>query len=222
MKVSVIVPTLDEEEAIGKVLRDIPKGLVDEVIVVDSSSDGTAKIAESFGAKVILESKKEYGRALQSGVEKAEGEVVVYIDGDYSYDPRDIPRIVQPILSGKFDVVLGNRFKGMMLPGSMSFLNRFGNFVISMVFSILLLRRVGDTQCGLKAIRKRVLDGFSYHDYGMSYGTEQIIKLVKRGARVGIVPVKYRPRIGKTKLHAWTDGYNIFKVILRESFGKHR
>jgi len=222
MSVTVIIPTLDEEEAIGKVLGDIPKGIIDEVIVVDSSSDGTAKIAESFGAKVILESRMEYGRALQSGVEKAEGEVIVYIDGDYSYDPRDIPRVVQPILSGKFDVVLGNRFKGVMLPGSMSFHNRFGNLVISIVFSVLLLRRVGDTQCGLRAIRKRILDGFSYHDYGMPYVTEQLIKLVRRGARVGIMPVNYRPRIGKTKLRAWADGFEILKVILRERFGKHR
>lgn len=214
-KVSIIIPTLNEQHAIGKVCRKIPTG-IDEVIVVDSSSDATAEIAKSFGAKVIVERRKGYGRALQSGVEKAEGEVVVYIDGDYTYSPRDIRRLVEPILNGEYDVVLGSRLNGVMYPGSMDLLNRVGNFVISLIFSLFFLRRVYDTQCGLRAMRKRLLEGLSYEDYGMPYVTEQLIKLLMKGARVGNVPVIYRPRIGTTKLCTWTDGFKILKVILRE------
>jgi glycosyltransferase involved in cell wall biosynthesis len=162
--------------------------------------------------------RKGYGRALQTGIENAPGDIVVYMDGDFTYDPSDISQIVEPILSGKCDVVLGNRLNGRMYPGAMSLLNRVGNILLSLIFSLVFLRGVKDTQCGLRAIRKRFLDGLSYRDYGMPYVTEQLIKLVKRGARIGNVPIAYRPRIGETKLCAWTDGFRILKVILRELF----
>jgi len=221
LKVSVIVPTLNEEKAIGKVLHDMPRDDFDEIIVVDSSTDGTAKIAESLGAKVVFEWRKGYGRALQSGIEKAFGNIVVYVDGDYTYDPQDIPRIVEPILSDKCDVVLGNRLNNKMQHRAMNLLNRVGNTMISLIFSLVFLRRVIDTQCGLRAIRKRFLDGLSYRNYEMPYITEQLIKLIKKGARINNISVTYRPRIGTTKLCAWSDGFKILKVILRERFGKH-
>lgn len=219
MKVSVIIPTLNEEDAIGKVLAEVRAiNVVDEVIVVDSSTDATAKIAESLGAKVISESRKGYGRALQSGVEKASGDIVVYIDGDYTYDPRDIPQIVKPILSGKYDAVLGNRLNSKMQSGAMSILNRFGNTLISLIFNLFFFKKVHDTQCGLRAIRRRFLEGLSYRNYGMTYVTEQLIKLVKEGARIANIPIVYRPRIGTTKLCTWTDGFKILKMISRERF----
>lgn len=221
MKVSVIVPTLNEEGAIGKVLAEVRTvKVVDEVIVVDSSTDATAKIAESLGAKVIFESREGYGRALQTGTETARGDIIVYIDGDYTYDSRDVPRIVEPILNGKYDVVLGNRLNKRMQSGAMDLLNKFGNTLISLIFSLFFFERVDDTQCGLRAIRKRFLEEISYRDYGMPYVTEQLIKLVKKGARIGNVAVTYRPRIGTTKLCSWTDGFKILKVILEDRFGK--
>jgi glycosyltransferase involved in cell wall biosynthesis len=220
MRVSLVIPTLNEEEAIGKVLSDIPTDIVDEVLVADSSSDATPRIAMSFGAKVILERRKGYGRALQSGVENSEGEIVVYMDGDYTYNPRDIPKVIEPILSGKCDVVIGNRLSRMMYPRAMNILNRFGNSVISLFLSVTFLRRVTDTQCGLRAIRRRFLEEFHYRDYGMPYVTEQLIKLVKKGARIDNVVVAYRPRVGETKLSAWTDGFKIMKAVLRERLSR--
>lgn len=218
LRISVIIPTLNEEDAIGHVLKEVPWKVVDEVIVVDSSYDATAKIAESLGAKVIFERREGYGRALQSGVTKAKGDIVVFIDGDHSYDPQDIYNVVEPILNGKYDVVLGDRLRGSMLQGSMVFLNRFGNLLISLIFSIVFRKMIGDTQCGLRAIRKKFLNGLFYENYGMPYVTEQLIKLINRGARVGNVLIKYRPRIGTTKLCAWTDGFKILKVILKGMF----
>jgi len=216
---SVIVPTLNEAEAIEKVLTDVRMvDVVGEVIVVDSSTDATAKIAEDFGAKVIFESRKGYGRALQSGVEKAKGDIVVYIDGDYTYDARDIPRILEPILLGKYDVVLGNRLNKKMQSSAMNLLNRFGNTLISLIFSLVFFKKVDDTQCGLRAIRKRFLEKQSYRNYGMPYVTEQLIKLIRAGAKIANIPVIYRPRIGTTKLCTWTDGFKILKVIFRERF----
>lgn len=215
-KVTVIIPTLNEASAIGKVLSEMPNELLDEVIVVDSSSDDTSRIAQGFGAKVILETRKGYGRALQTGIENARGEIVVYIDGDYTYDASEIVDVVKPILDGKCDAVLGSRLRGRMLPNSMSKLNKLGNLILSLVFDVLFFKRVSDTQSGFRAIKKSFLEGLSCRDYGMPYVIEQLIKLVKIGARVGEVPIKYRPRIGKTKLCAWTDGFKILKVILRE------
>jgi len=217
-KVTIIIPTLNEALAIKKVLFNIQNEFLDEVIVVDSSSDETPEIAKDFGVTVIREIRKGYGRALQTGIENAQGDIVVFIDGDYTYDPKDIPRIVEPILSGKCDVVLGNRLNGKLYPQAMDLVNRIGNTILSLIFSIVFFRRVNDTQCGLRAIRKQFLEGISYKDYGMPYATEQLAKLVKKGARIGNVSITYRPRIGVTKLCKWTDGFSILKVILRELF----
>jgi glycosyltransferase involved in cell wall biosynthesis len=216
LKISLIVPTLDEEEAIGKVLTDVPRDLVDELIVVDGSSDATALIAQSLGARVVPEGRKGYGRALQSGIENSDGDILIYIDGDGSYDARDIRNIVEPILNDECDVVLGNRFNQRMQCGAMPLLNRVGNHALSLVFSFFFVKRVHDSQCGLRAIRRGLLACKSYDDFGMSYVTEQLIKLVREHARVRSVPVAYRPRVGRTKLSLWTDGFKILKVILRE------
>ena len=216
LKISVIVPTLDEEASIGQVLTDMPMDVVDELIVVDGSTDATAKIAQGLGAKIVLESRMGYGRALQSGIEKSVGDVLVYIDGDGSYDSRDIAKVTEAIMKGECDVVLGNRFNKGMQIGAMPLLNRIGNHALSIFFSLFFAKRVHDSQCGLRAVRKQILERTHYNDYGMPYVTEQLIKLVKRHARVRSVPITYRPRTGRTKLSLWTDGFKILKVILRE------
>ena len=216
LKISVIVPTLNEEVAIGQVLMDIPRDIVDEVIVVDGSTDATAKIAKSLGARIVLEWRRGYGRALQTGIDKSVGDVLVYIDGDSSYDAKDIPRVVAPILKGECDIVLGNRFSRGMQPGAMPFLNRIGNLALSLFFNVLFGKRVHDTQCGLRAVRKQMVEWNYCHNYGMPYVTEQLIKLIRQNARVCSVPVAYRPRIGRTKLSPWTDGFKILEIMLRE------
>jgi glycosyltransferase involved in cell wall biosynthesis len=216
--VSVVIPTLNEEDSIGKVLAEIPKDVVDEVIVVDSSTDNTPKIAEKMGAKVIHEPTIGYGRALQTGIKNAKGDVVVYIDGDHSYDPKAISRLVAPIIKGECDVVLGRRLERKMLPRSMSPVNRFGNLMLSMIFDLLFLEGVKDTQSGFRAIRKRLLEDIRYENYGMPYVTEQLIKLAKKFALIKEVQIKYRPRIGITKLCTWTDGFKILKCIVKQRF----
>lgn len=216
--ISLVIPTLNEEKAIGKVLAEIPRDIVDEVIIVDSSIDNTPKIAEEMEAKVIRELRRGYGRALQTGIENAMGDVVVYMDGDYSYNPREISKIVQPILKGEHDIVLGCRLSQKMLPKSMNFLNKFGNLALSLIFDLFFLKKIKDTQSGFRAVKKVSLKNLTYRDYGMPYGTEQLIKLVKVGVRIGEIPITYRPRIGETKLCAWTDGFKILKCMFKERF----
>jgi glycosyltransferase involved in cell wall biosynthesis len=215
MKVSIIIPTLNEEKAIGKVLAEMPKDSIDEVIVVDSSSDATAKVAQGLGASIASEKRIGYGRALQTGLERARGDIVVYMDGDYTYDSKDIPLIVDPILSGKYDVAIGNRLNRRMHPEAMSFINRFGNLLISLAFSLLFMTKVYDTQSGMRAIRKGLLKNYVPKDLGMPYVTEQLIRLIKNGARVCNVPISYRVRIGSTKLCTWTDGLKVLNVMIR-------
>ena len=217
MKVSLIIPTLNEEEAIVKVLKDVPP-VVNEVIIVDSSNDDTSKLAQSFGVEIVHEERLGYGRALQTGIEKASGDIIVYMDGDCTYNPKEISCIVQPIIEGTYDVVLGSRLKGKMLHGSMNRLNKIGNLVLSLVFNALFFKRISDTQTGFRAVKRPLLNGLSYRDYGMSYATEQLVQLVKMNIRISEVPITYHPRIGKTKLHPLPDGFKILKVILREKF----
>jgi glycosyltransferase involved in cell wall biosynthesis len=207
---------MNEEEAISAVLKDVPWDAVDEVIVVDSSTDDTAQVAESLGARVIHEESRGYGRALQRGIDVAKGDIIVFIDGDYSYDPQDISRVVRPILSRECDVVVGNRLNGLMSKDSMQLPNKIGNLFISLIFRRLFGRMVKDTQCGLRAFRKKLLHELTCKADGMPYVTEQLIRLIRKGARIQTVEVSYRPRIGATKLRVWADGLRILRTMSKE------
>jgi glycosyltransferase involved in cell wall biosynthesis len=215
-RVSVIIPTLNEGESIRRVISAISREVADEVIVVDGSSDMTGRIAEKCGAKVIYEPRRGYGRALQTGIESAIGEIVVYIDGDRTYDSSEIAKVIQPIRSGEFDAVVGNRLKEAKSSASMRFVNRFGNHFLSVIFRLIFHVDVGDTQCGLRAVRRSAVLNHEYRNLGMAYVTEQLATLVKLGYRIGQVPVSYAKRIGKSKLHPLRDGLRILWTMLDE------
>jgi glycosyltransferase involved in cell wall biosynthesis len=215
-RVSVIIPTLNEEASIREVLSAIPRQVVDEVIVVDGSSDMTGKIAEELGAKVIYEPRKGYGRAIQTAIENSLGEIVVYIDGDSTYDPSEITKLIEPVRNGKLDVVLGNRLEEPQKRACMHFVNRIGNRVLSAIFQLIFGVRVSDTQCGLRAVRRSAVLDHRCRNFGMAYVTEQLAGLVKLGYRVGEVPVSYGPRIGRSKLNRLRDGLSILSTMLRE------
>lgn len=215
--VSVIIPTLNEEDGIGRVLSSMPMEEFVEVLVVDGSSDMTAEIARRYGARVIQEPRRGYGRALQTAIEKASGDMVVYIDGDFTYDPTEILQLLEPVRDGKCDVVLGNRLAGVN-PTSMALVNRLGNRILSFFFGCVFGVRVNDTQCGLRVIPRLALLNHKYRCYGMAYVTEQLAKLAKAGYRIGEIPISYRPRIGKSKLRLLPDGFSILVAILIERF----
>jgi glycosyltransferase involved in cell wall biosynthesis len=207
---------LNEEGSIRGVLSAIPRQVVDEVIVVDGSSDMTGKIAEELGARVIYEPRRGYGRAIQTAIENSFGDIVVYIDGDSTYDPSEITKIVEPVRNGELDVVLGNRLEESEKRGSMHFLNRIGNRVLSSIFRLIFGVRVRDTQCGLRAVRRSAVLDHRCRNFGMAYVTEQLACLAKRGYRIGEVPVSYGPRMGRSKLNRLQDGLSILSTMLRE------
>lgn len=213
--VTFIIPTLNERGGIGRVLSRIPIEITKEIIVVDSGNDGTGEIARHNGARVIREDRKGYGRALQTGIDNATGDVIVYVDADVTYDPREVPRLVNPILRDELDVVLGSRFRGNSEPHAMRPLNKIGNVFLSSAFSLVFQTRISDSQCGMRAIRRTLLEDMRCSELGMPYVTEQLIRLVEKGARIGEVPISYRRRVGETKLVPWKDGLRILRSILK-------
>jgi glycosyltransferase involved in cell wall biosynthesis len=215
-RVSVIIPTLNEEGSIREVLSAIPHQVVDEVIVVDGSTDMTGKIAEELGARVIYEPRKGYGRAIQTAIENALGEIVVYIDGDSTYDPSEITKLIEPVRNGELDAVLGNRLQEREKRASMHFVNRIGNRLLSAIFQLIFGVQVTDTQCGLRAVRRSAVLDHRCRNFGMAYVTEQLAALVKLGYRIGEVPVTYGPRMGQSKLKRFRDGLSILSTMLRE------
>jgi glycosyltransferase involved in cell wall biosynthesis len=211
--ISVIIPTKNEEEGISLVLKQLLAVNIDEIIVVDGSEDETATIAKKMGATIVIETRSGYGRALQTGIEKAKGEIIVYIDGDYTYDPSDIHKLIEPIIKGEADVVLGNRFRGKIEKGSMKTLNIIGNKLLSKILSLLYSKQINDTQTGFRAFRKELVHKFTYSNYGMPYVTEQLLKFIKNGAMIKEISISYKKRIGKSKLSPLRDGFKILTTI---------
>lgn len=199
MKISVIIPVLNEEEAIGKVIDDIPKGVVHEIIVVDNGcTDNTVEIARNHGAKVISEPRKGYGSACLAGVAAVKSaDIIVFIDGDYSDDPTELLSLIQPIQEDQADFVIGTRKpseKGAILPQA-----RFGNKLAT--FLIKAFYGVKYTDLGpFRAIRRSQLTALDMQDQTYGWTVEMQLKAAKMGIRVQEIPVNYRKRIGTSKI----------------------
>jgi glycosyltransferase involved in cell wall biosynthesis len=222
-KVVVIVPTLNEEGGIGFVLDRIEKALQHYnygILVVDGhSSDDTLRIAKDKGARIVLQPGNGYGDALRSGFGYAcremGADVVVMADGDGTYDPFDVPAVVDPILKNESDVVIGNRF-GRMDGGAMPLINVVGNRILSLVARMLLDIDTSDTQCGLRAMRAELVSRVRIESEGMPFATEMLAKFRKMGARISQVPVSYHVRTGNSKLRRFEDGFDILRTIFAE------
>lgn len=213
--VSVIIPTLNEAASIGPVIRQVYKFLPGcEVIVVDSSDDGTDRIASCEGAKVIKQGKSGYGAALRSGIEHATGDFVVFLDGDGTYDPSDIPRLLEPLKNGSADLVLGCRFRSK--PKNMPIVRYVGNVILSAFFSLLFGEQVKDTQTGMKGARREALLKMNLNEAGMQFSTEVLTRALKRGLKVSELNIKYNERVGRSKLKPLEDGLRIMLFMLRE------
>ncbi|MDE0318114.1 MAG: glycosyltransferase family 2 protein [Candidatus Poribacteria bacterium] len=199
MKVSVIIPVLNEEGAIANVINDIPKSLVQEIIVVDNGcTDRTAEIARKHGAKVVREPQRGYGSACLAGIAAIQtADIVVFLDGDYSDDPTEMPSLVQPIQDGLAEFVIGTRIpseKGALLPQA-RFGNKFATFLMRIFFGVRY------TDLGpFRAIRYEQLQALDMQDKNFGWTIEMQLKAAKMGMNVREVPVSYRKRIGTSKI----------------------
>jgi glycosyltransferase involved in cell wall biosynthesis len=187
-------------QAIGRVLADLPADIVTEVLVVDSNStDGTPEIAESMGARVLREPRRGYGRACLTGIAAAtEPDVVVFLDGDYSDRPDDLPLLLAPIIAGSADITLGSRLVKRNVAGALPWHQAFGNRLAAKL--IRLLYGVKLTDLGpFRAARADVLRQLVLEEDTYGWAVELILKGALRGFRIVEVPVSYFPRIGKSK-----------------------
>ncbi len=207
VRVSVIIPTHNEAQAIGRVLADLPSDLVSEVIVVDSNStDGTPDLARRMGAQVIQEPRRGYGRACLTGLANAENpDVVVFLDGDYSDRPSELPIILAPIIEGRADITLGSRLSGKGNSGALPWQQSFGNRLAACLIRFLYGVKVSDLG-PFRAGRADVLRALALEETTYGWAVEMILKGAIGGFRIVEVPVSYYPRIGKSKISGTWKG----------------
>jgi len=228
VRVSVIIPTHNEAEAIGRVLADLPSDLITEVIVVDSkSTDGTPDVARGMGARIIEEPRRGYGRACLTGLANAKNpDVVVFLDGDYSDRPSDLPTLLAPIAKGRADITLGSRLSGGDNRGALPWHQSFGNRLAASL--IRLLYGVQITDLGpFRAGRADVLHALALEEATYGWAVEMILKGALAGYRIVEVPVSYYPRIGKSKISGTVKGtlgaaWFILSRIVRYYFRRRR
>jgi len=226
--VSVIIPTHNEAQSIGRVLADLPSELATEVIVVDSNStDGTPDIAARMGARVVHEPRRGYGRACLTGLANADApDTVVFLDGDYSDRPFELPILLAPITEGRADITLGSRLhernSAEALPWHQTFGNRLAAFLIR-IFYGLKISDLGP----FRAARAEVLRALALEETTYGWAVEMILKGALAGYRVVEVPVSYHPRIGKSKISGTLKGtvgagWFILSLIVRYYFRRRR
>jgi glycosyltransferase involved in cell wall biosynthesis len=207
VRVSVIIPTHNEAQAIGHVLGDLPADLVTEVIIVDSNStDGTPDLARSMGARVIEEPRRGYGRACLTGLANTQNpDVVVFLDGDYSDRPSELPAILAPIIEGRADITLGSRFSGKISRGALPWHQSFGNHLAAGLIRLLYNVKVSDLG-PFRAGRAHVLRALALEETTYGWAVEMILKGAVAGFRIVEVSVSYYPRIGKSKIGGTVRG----------------
>lgn len=225
-RISAVVPALDEALSISSVvegLRAQPLLASGEVIVVDNgSTDCTAEIAFRAGARVVREDRRGYGYACLAGVLAAEdAEVIVLLDGDAADDPDDLPRVLEPLLSGEADLVVGSRALGTRDRGSMTWQQVFGNHLASFMMRAIYGVRVTDVG-PFRTIRRRALLALDMREMTYGWPSEMIVKAARAGYRYREVPVSYRRRVGVSKVgdtivSSLKVGWYIISTILRYS-----
>ena len=207
MRVSIVIPTHNEAQSIGRVLADLPGDLVTEVLVVDSnSSDGTPGIASNMGARVLPEPRRGYGQACLTGLANTNSpDIVVFLDGDYSDRPAELPLLLAPIVEGRADITIGSRLGTQSTPGAMPRHAALGNRLA--VSLIRLLYGVRLTDLGpFRAARADVLRQLALEETTYGWAVEIILKGAIQRFRIVEVPVSYHPRIGKSKISGTVKG----------------
>ncbi|MGF1635465.1 MAG: glycosyltransferase family 2 protein [Cyclobacteriaceae bacterium] len=225
--IKVIIPAYNEEEPIGMVLNDIPKDLVSEVIVVDNgSTDFTVEIANKFGATVLHEPKRGYGYACQCGIDYLKEkeaidrpDIVVFLDADYSDFPEEMYHLVKPIIHDMSDLMIGSRIIGHQIKGALPVHQRIGNWLATKL--IWLFHHIRFTDIGpFRAIRYEYIAKMQLKEKTYGWTIEMQLKAAKMNIRCGEVPVKYRPRVGQSKVSGTFKGsigagISIFSTIFK-------
>ena len=222
--VSIIIPALNEEDTIAKVIDEIPKkdlqkvGYRVEIIVIDNNStDGTAETAKEKGVKVIVEPVKGKGRAIRTAFKSVSGDFIFMLDADYTYPATYIPRMLEVLQEGH-DVVIGSRLKGQMEKGAMSKMHLMGNRLLVFIANILYGTRISDLCTGYWGLTRRVIDNMGLDAKGFELEAAMFAEITKKGYSIAEVPIFYRGRATPSKLSPLKDGFKIVWTLLKKRF----
>ncbi len=206
-RISVIIPVFNEQDAITKVLSDLPKHLIHEIIVVDNgSTDQTAHLAAKAGARVVTESRRGYGSACLKGIAVSDTpDIIAFIDGDYSDHPEELTRVLAPLLENRAELCIGSRVLGNCEPGALLPQARFGNWLATTLMAAFFGSDFTDLG-PFRAIRKDTLEQLNMQDRTFGWTVEMQVKAALLSVRTVEVPVSYRKRIGVSKITGTLEG----------------
>ena len=223
-RVCIIIPTLNEAEAIGKVIDEIPrqamelKGYEVEVVVIDGdSTDGTRQVAEARGAKVVVEPRRGKGRQMRRALEIADADFIFMLDGDDTYPPSYIPEMLE-LLRRTYPVVIGSRLRGKIEKGGMSLTNLIGNRLLTLMANILYKTKISDLCTGYWGLRGEVIPNLKLSADGFDFEADLFSQVVKKSYRIGEIPIYYRRRLAPAKLNSIRDGLKIGWTLITRRF----
>jgi glycosyltransferase involved in cell wall biosynthesis len=221
--ICIVIPALNEEGTIAKVIEEIPKrqmesqGCQVRIVVVDNNStDGTRKIAEVNGAKIIEEPVRGKGRAINTAFRLMNDDFVIILDADYTYPAIYLPQMVQALEQN--DIVLGSRLKGKMERGAMTRMNWLGNHLLVFMANVLYGTRISDLCTGCWGFRKVVVKDLKLDASGFDLEANLFAQVAKKGYRIAEIPIGYRRRATPSKLHSLRDGFIIGRTLISRRF----
>src|SRR5450631_2178463 len=220
--VSVVIPCLNEAENIEACVKAALQalelmGVEGEVVVADNNSeDDSARLAAQAGARVVIERGRGYGSAYLAGFAASKGRYIVMADADLTYDFADIPRFVAALEEGA-EMVIGDRMDSIQ-PGAMPWLHRYiGNPILTGLLNLFFRTGVKDAHCGMRALRRDVLDTLDLRTTGMEFASEMVIRAAKQHLAIAEVDIEYHPRGGESKLSSFRDGWRHLRFLLVHS-----
>jgi glycosyltransferase involved in cell wall biosynthesis len=220
--VSVVIPCLNEAENIEECVTAAREALhrmqvAGEVVVADNDSeDDSARLAEQAGARVVVERRRGYGSAYLAGFAASRGRFIVMADADLTYDFNEIPRFVEALQQGA-EMVIGDRMDNIQ-PGAMPWLHRYvGNPILTGLLNLFFRTGINDAHCGMRALRRDVLERLDLRTTGMEFASEMVIRASKERLRIAEFPIEYHPRGGESKLSSFRDGWRHLRFLLVHS-----
>ena len=220
IEVSVVMPCLNEAGTIGVCVERARQALSDigaqgEIIVVDNgSTDGSPEIASANGAQVVHQPVRGYGSAYSKGIAEARGHHIIIGDSDNTYDFGEIGRFLKPLQQG-YDLVMGSRFKGKILPGAMPWSHQYiGNPVLTGILNLLFRAGVSDAHCGMRAFTRAAYDRMRLRTLGMEFASEMVIRAAQEHMKIAEVSITYYPRVGRSKLRSLPDGWRHLRFMM--------
>lgn len=218
-RITVVIPCLNEEAGVAKVLREVPP-FVDEIIVVDNgSTDRTAAVARSMGAQVVSELHRGYGRAYKSGFSRATGDIIVTLDGDHSYPVDALSYLLEAFMHCGVGFLSASRFP-VLHDAAMNSKHKFGNRVLSIAMSLLFFRWVHDSQSGMWVFRRDALNKMKLLSDGMAFSEEiKIEAITNKDIGFREIFISYSQRVGERKLMPWRDGFHNLFFLVRKRLG---